>query len=142
MSQFTYFTLSVEKGIRGNLGKAPIFRNHSGDAYADVMLFLVPNGEKKPNQFSQIVNVHFHLNRNKEVFYQLREFGQGDYVQIGFDRIDLTKGINEKSGQEILYVTVKANSIKLLRKADKKEVLMPIKKSVKPVEKSQAQASA
>lgn len=136
MSQFTYFTLSVEKGIRGNLGKAPLFRNKSSDSYADVMLFLLPNGDNNTNPLKQIVNVHFHRSRNKEVFYQLREFGQGDFVQIGFDRIDLTKGINEKSRQEILYVTVKANSIKLLRKADKKEISTPIKNSVKPVEKS------
>ena len=123
MSQFTYFTLNVGKGIRGNLGKAPFFRNKSGDSYADVMLFLLPNGDNNTNPLKQIVNVHF----PKEAWKELQEFGQGDYVQIGFDRIDLAKGISKKTRGEMLYITVKANSIQLVRKAPEKEAKAPVK---------------
>ena len=122
MNAVTYFTLSVEKGIRGNIGRKPEFVEKNGDSFVDVMLFLIPNGDKNNEQFSQIVNVHF----PKEALKELREFGQGDYVRIKFDRIDLAKSISKKTEVEMLYITVKANSIELIRKAPEKEAKTPV----------------
>lgn len=115
MQSFTYFTLSVEKGIRGNIGKLPIFKGEGDKVYADMMLFLVPNGNEPGDQHTQIVNVHF----QKALFEGLKAFNLGDYIQIGFDRIDISKGISEKTNELVTYIAVKANSIKLVRKAAK-----------------------
>ena len=115
MKNNTYFTLSVEKGIRGNIGKAPAFRGEGDKGYADVMVFLVANGSEPHHQASQIVNVHF----PKALFEELKAFGPGDYIQAGFDRIDLTKVMNGEGSEPMLYISVKATSIKLLRKASK-----------------------
>ena len=115
MKNTTYFTLSVEKGIRGNIGKAPVFRGEGDKEYADMMIFLVPNGAEPHNQASQIVNVHF----PQALFEELKAFGPGDYIQAGFDRIDLAKVMIEEGSEPVLYVSVKATSIKLLRKAVK-----------------------
>lgn len=115
--EFTYFTLSVEKGLRGNIGKAPVFKTRkNGEEYADVMVFLTPNGNTKAHQTTQIVNVHF----PKAAFTKLQEFKVGDYIRVGFDRIDVIKATNEASDHG-LHLTVKATRIELLRRKPEDE---------------------
>jgi hypothetical protein len=118
MRNKTYFSLSVEKGLRGNIGKMSLVETKDNDAYMNVMLFLVANnGSITDDRLHQIVNVHF----PKEAFETLKGYDIGDYVRIHFDRIDLSKGIDTQVGEEKLSIAVKANNIELLKKSEKKE---------------------
>ena len=121
MSNFTNYSLSVEKGLRGNIGKMAVVEKKDGSAFMDVMLFLVANGDNNRDAQSQIVNVHF----PQEAFEELKSYGVSDYVRVYFDRIDLAKGISKQSGQEALYISVKATGIEMLKKAEKKESSQP-----------------
>lgn len=119
MRNKTYFSLSVEKGLRGNIGKMSLVESQNGDATMNVMLFLVANnGSITDDRLHQIVNVHF----PKEAFEALKAYTIGDYVRIHFDRIDLSKGIDVQVGEEKLSISVKANNIELLKKSDRKEI--------------------
>ena len=113
MSQFNYFSLSVEKGLRGNIGKLPEFKKQQGKHYADMMLFLLPNGNASYQKSSHIVNVHFPC----EMFLKIRTLAVGDYVRIYFDRIDLSKSVSREGQGEMLSLVVKANSIEIIREA-------------------------
>ncbi len=118
MRHKTYFSLSVEKGLRGNIGKMSLVETQHSDAIMNVMLFLVANnGSITDDRLHQIVNVHF----PKEAFETLKNYAIGDYVRIHFDRIDLSKGIDPQVGEEKLSISVKANNIELLKKSEKKE---------------------
>jgi hypothetical protein len=108
--------LSVEKGLRGNIGKIAVAEKKDGKTFMDVMLFLVPNGDNNEDTQSQVVNAHF----PEEAFDELKNYDVSDYVRVYFDRIDLAKGINKQSGKEALYISVKASGIEMLKKADKK----------------------
>jgi len=122
MSKFTNFSMSTEKGLRGNIGKITTVAKKNGEVFKDVMLFLVPNGDvNQDEKSSQIVNVHF----PQAAFPVLEQYGLQDYVRIHFDRIDLAKGISKKTGEEVLYISVKANDIELLKKAELKETSAP-----------------
>lgn len=116
MSNYTNYSLSVEKGALGNIGKMTVVERKDHESYMDVMLFLVANGDDtKSDKSEQIVNVHFPT----EAFEELKQYGVGDYIRIHFDRIDLAKGVN-KAGEASLYISAKANNITLIRKAEKK----------------------
>jgi hypothetical protein len=118
MRNKTYFSLSVEKGLRGNIGKMSLVETSSGDTYMNVMLFLVANnGSITDDRLHQIVNVHF----PQAAFETLKTYTIGDYVRICFDRVDLSKGIDTQVGEEKLSISVKANNIELLKKSEKKE---------------------
>ncbi|MCP4475321.1 MAG: hypothetical protein GY821_12315 [Gammaproteobacteria bacterium] len=121
-NKYTFFTLSLEKGFRANLGKNPeLMKSKDGDPskdYVDMMLFLVPNGAKEINrqQATQIVNARFPT----DCFDQLKEtFSCGDYVRINFDRLDFSKSHSmlQLSDNVINYITVYATGITLLSKA-------------------------
>jgi hypothetical protein len=112
MSDFTYFSLSVDKGLRGNIGKISEIKKHLGETYVDMMVFLLPNGNSKTENVSHIVNIHFPC----EMFLKLRDFFVGDYVRVNFDRIDFSKNTNPRAKDEKnLYIIVKATSIELIR---------------------------
>lgn len=122
MSKFTNFSLSVDKGFRGNIGSIADFTKSNGDVIKRVMLYLVPNGEvNQDEQSSQIVNVDF----PQEAFEDLAQYSVGDYIRVYYSRIDFAKGISKKTGQEVLYITAKANGVNLLKKAEKKEASKP-----------------
>ncbi len=126
MSNFTNFSLSFEKGLRANIGKKTV-RTKNDNTDMDVMLFLVANGDVKTDrQFSQIINAYF----PQKAFEDLKDYGVGDYVRVHFDRFDLAKGISSK-GEEVSYISVKANNIELLKKAEKKEAPEPKQQSEK-----------
>lgn len=118
MSNFVNYSMSVVKGLRGNIGKMSLSKKKDGTPFMDMMVFLVANGD---NNMSQVVNVHF----PEEAFEELKNFDVSDYVRVYFDRIDLAKGINKQSGKEALYITVKASGINMLKKAQKKAAIQP-----------------
>lgn len=121
MTNFTNYSLSVEKGLRGNIGKMRAVAKSNGESFVDMMLFLVPNGNvNQYDKLSQIVNVHFPIEKLQE----LKQYSLSDYVRIHFDRIDLAKGIHKGTGVEVLYVTAKANRIELLKKAEQKSAFV------------------
>ena len=121
MSNFTNYSLSVEKGLRGNIGKIAVSEKKDGKSFMDVMIFLVANGDNNDDTQSQVVNAHF----PEEAFEELKNFAVSDYVRVHFDRIDLAKGVNKQSGKEALYISVKASGIEMLKKAEKKEKTKP-----------------
>lgn len=138
MNNFTYFSLSAEKGLRGNIGKIREIKTRNG-AYMDVMLFLTANGEASTDdRLIQIVNVHF----PEEAFEELKQYKVGDYVRVHFDRIDLTKGIDNKTDEAKLYISAKANNIELLKKAEKKEASSSENKKQQEKQKEQKEQKA
>ena len=124
MSTFNYFSLSVDHGLRGNIGKLPVFKTYQGEPHhAEMMLFLIPNGDQssQDEKSAQIVNVHFPV----EMFVKVRELRVGDYVRIHFERVDLSKGMNHKTGKEESYIIVKAIRVELIRPAIRRSAQQP-----------------
>ncbi len=120
MSTFTNFILSVEKGLCGNIGKITHLHSKDSTPFVDVMLFLTAtnmnevNADKQPT--TQIVHAYF----SQMPFIGADQYKVGDFVRVHFERIDLSKGISDLSGKEVMSIRVKANAIELLRKASKK----------------------
>jgi hypothetical protein len=118
MSNFTHFSLSTEKGLRGNIGKITRKEGKNGDVYMDMMIFLAADGDtKSDDQSSQIVNALF----PQEAFEALKGYDLNDYVRVHFSRVNFSKGISKKTDAEVLYVSANAEAIELLHKAEKKE---------------------
>lgn len=120
MSQYTHFSLSFKKGLRANIAKM-VVKGNGSDRHMEMMLFLVPNSDNNEiepaEKAKQIVNAYFSNN----VLSALKEYGVGDYVRIGFDRIGLAKGTHQKTGEAVFSLSVDATSIELLRKAPEKK---------------------
>lgn len=126
LTKSTHFSLSVEKGLRGNIGKMREIKTRNG-AYLDMMLFLVANSDAPTDdRLVQIVNAHF---PQEAIEVLNKDYEVSDYVRVHFDRIDLTKGIDDKTGEEKLYISAKANGIELLKRTEKKEVSLPENKN-------------
>lgn len=132
MRNFTNYSLSVEKGLRGNIGKIAVTKKKDGTTFMDVMLFLVANGDNNDDTQYQVVNAHF----PEEAFDELKNYDVRDYVRVYFDRIDLAKDVNKKLGKEALYISVKASGIEMLKKAKKKEK----KEATKPIAQPEKKA--
>ncbi len=110
-----FYSLSVEKGLRGNIGKITLVKKKDGTPFMNVLIFLVANGDGNGNGLSQAVNAYF----SEETFNELKEYDVRDYVRIYFNRVDLAKG------QDSLHISVKAFSIEMLKKSEK-EKLKPV----------------
>lgn len=105
----SFYSLSVEKGLRGNIGKMTVVKKKDGTSFMNVLVFLTANGDGGKEVFSQAVNAHF----TEEVFNELKKYGVSDYVRIYFNRVDLAKG------KELLHISVKASRIEMLKKSGK-----------------------
>ena len=88
------------------------------------MLFLVPNADKEEDEATrylkatQIVNVKF----PEEAVKRLQEFDQGDYVRIGFSRIDLHKGISKRQVKKNYLSLLKQLALSYCEKQRKKKL--------------------
>jgi len=117
LTNVTYFSMSIEKGLRGNIGKIKEVKRNDVIT-KEVMLFLTANGDADfEDRLAQIVNVSF----PKEAFETLEAYDMGDYVRIHFERINLTKGTDKETEEERLFISVIPRSIELLKKGKQKK---------------------
>ena len=117
LTNVTYFSMSVEKGLRGNIGRIKEVERHDVIT-KEMMLFLTANGDADfEDRLSQIVNVSF----PEEAFETLESYEVGDYIRIHFERINLTKGTDQETEEEKLFISVVPSNIELLKKGQPKK---------------------
>lgn len=73
MSNYLNYSMSVEKGLFGNIGKKTVSYHRNGKAFMHVMLFLSSTSEEQfadaeKKHLPQIINVHF----PEETFSELK----------------------------------------------------------------------
>ncbi len=127
MSKTTFYSVSPAKGVPARIGKEPVYKGEGDKAYAEVMLYLIPNGDEE-NTLPQIVDGHF----PKAAFDELKGYGTGDYVRVGFYRFDIKKKKSQKTGHVETYIKFKVNSIKMIRKAPEKKASDVVEKTSAP----------
>lgn len=126
-NKYLNYSLSVDKGLIGNIGKMTVSNKWNGDAYMSVMLFLSSNNEdylEVPEKSfkPQIINVHF----PEEIFAEMEKFAVGDLVRIRFTGIDLSRSIDDGKASAVVSVRVKGKSIEMLRCAMDKKKALPV----------------
>lgn len=112
----SFYSLGVEKDLRGNIGKMTVVEKKDGASFMNVLIFLTANGDGSKEVFSQAVNAHF----TEEAFNELKKYDVSDYVRVYFNRVDLAKS------KESLHISVKASGIEMLKKSGKNENPKPV----------------
>lgn len=120
MSHFTHFFLSAEKGFCANIGKITHLRKEDGTPYVDAVLYLAvanqdTHTDNKPS--SQIIHAYF----SQMPFIGDDKYCVGDFVRVQFEHIQLSKGISQRTGNEVVSIRVKANTLQLIQRAHEKK---------------------
>lgn len=121
MSNFTHFFLSAEKGFCANIGKITHLRKEDGTPYTDVVLYLAAankdiNSDIKPA--SQTVHAYF----SQKPFMGEDKYSVGDFVRVQFEHVQLSKGISQRTGNEVVSIRVKAHKLELIHRAHEKKI--------------------